>query len=74
MMIEIPSDDEVVDALASINRSGARITARALCDNLVSRGHPVRESQIAIQRAAERGRILVNSDWSLSAIQETLAA
>lgn len=73
MGIEVPSDDEVVAVLGAL---GDRVTARDLCMKLISAGHPVRESQIAIQRAAERGRILVNDDLSLSplAVDELEAA
>jgi hypothetical protein len=72
MAIEIPSDDEVVAALHGL---GDRVTARALCVALIGAGHPVRESQLAIQRAAERGRIQVNDDWTLSAVvEEAMAA
>lgn len=71
MAIEIPSDDQVVAALRAL---GDNVTARALCMALISDGHPVRESQIAIQRAAERARILVNEDWTLSSVHEALAA
>lgn len=63
MSIEVPSDNEVVAVLAAL---GERVTARALCMKLIEAGHPVRESQIAIQRAAERGRIKVNDDLSVS--------
>lgn len=63
MAIEVPSDDEVVEVLAAL---GERVAARVLCLKLIEAGHPVRESQIAIQRAAERGRIRVNDDLSLS--------
>lgn len=71
MAIEIPSDDQVVAILTGL---GARVTARDLCMALINAGHPVRQSQVAIQRAAERGRILVNDDWTLSPISEPLAA
>jgi len=71
MAIEIPSDDEVV---ATLQRLGDRVTARALCMELVTAGHPVRQSQLAIQRAAERGRIQVNTDWTLSPVVEAMAA
>ena len=71
MAIEIPSDDQVVAALHEI---GDGVSARALCKALIEAGHPLRESQIAIQRATERGRILVNDDWTLSAVHEPLAA
>jgi hypothetical protein len=71
MAIEIPSDDQVVAMLQSL---GDHVTARELCSALVANGHPVRQSQIAIQRAAERGRILVNDDWTLSQVREAVAA
>lgn len=72
MAIEIPSDDEVV---ATLQELGDRVTARDLCLKLVAVGHPVRQSQLAIQRTAERGRIQVNDDWTLSvAVVEALAA
>ena len=71
MPIEIPSDDQVVAALQVL---GNGITARVLCKALIDDGHPVQQSQIAIQRAAERGRILVNDDWTLSLPQEAMAA
>lgn len=69
--VEIPSDQEVVDTLAAL---GERVTAVRLCQALVAAGHPIRQSQLAIQRAAERGHIEINSDWSLSAIKEAIAA
>lgn len=71
MAIEIPSDDQVVAMLQSL---GDHVTARALCAALIGGGYPVRQSQIAIQRAAERGRILVNDDWTLSRVREAEAA
>lgn len=73
MAIEVPSDDQVVAALKKL---GDGVTARALCMELVLvAGHPVRQSQLAIQRAAERGRIQVNDDWTLSAlVEEAMAA
>lgn len=63
MKIEIPSDSEV---LAQLTRLGHNIAAKKLCEALVQAGHPLRESQIAIQRAAERGKIKINDDLSLS--------
>lgn len=63
MNIEIPSDEEV---LALLVEMGDRISARDLCDRLVDAGHPRGQSQIAIQRAAERGKISINDDLSLS--------
>lgn len=71
MAIEIPSDDQVVAMLKSI---GAHVSAQRLCVALIAEGHPVRESQLAIQRAAERGKILVHDDWTLSVAEEALAA
>jgi hypothetical protein len=74
MSIEIPSDDEVVDVLRGLERSSDGITARALCNALIAKGHPIRESQIAIQRAVERDRVQLNSDWTLNSINEKIAA
>lgn len=72
MEIEIPSDEVVLATLASM---GLRVSARDLCDKLVDDGHPRGKSQIAIQRAAERGKIVINSDLSLSpSVAEELAA
>ena len=73
MKIEIPSDDEVLALLIVI---GNRVSARELCEKLVDAGHPRGQSQIAIQRAAERGKITINEDLSLSPIarDELIAA
>jgi hypothetical protein len=68
---EVPSDDAVVQALAGL---GGTVTAPVLCKALVDAGHPVRQSQLAIQRAADRGRILINRDWTLSVCREAVAA
>ena len=69
--IEIPSDAEVVAALADL---GGSATAIDLLEKLVSAKHPRRDSQLAIQRAAERGRILILPDWSLQLAKEAAAA
>jgi hypothetical protein len=50
---EIPSDNAVVEAL---KRLGGHATAAHLCDELVKANYPRRDSQLAIQRASERGR------------------
>lgn len=73
MKIEIPSDEAVVAALVAL---GPSVSARALCEALVEAGHPRDRSQLAIQRAAERGKIAINKDLSLSpiAINELEAA
>ena len=71
MAIEIPSDEDVVAVLATL---GDRVTARALCAALVAKGSPLRQSQVAIQRASERRRIQVNEDWTLSVAHESVAA
>lgn len=68
---EVPSDQQVVDMLQMI---GGHTTAVELCRALVADGHPVLQSQLAIQRAAERGRIVINHDWSLSLAHEVQAA
>ncbi|WP_162783772.1 hypothetical protein [Devosia naphthalenivorans] len=68
---EVPSDDEVVGVL---RKMGVGISARALCDALVQAGHPRPDSQLAIQRATERGRIVVAKDWTLTASNDMVAA
>lgn len=68
---EVPSDNEVVAVLV---RLGGHASARALCDALVDDGHPRRDSQLAIQRASERGRINVAADWTLNVPNEVVAA
>ena len=68
---EIPSDPEVVEAL---QRLGGQATAAVLCEELVKAGHPRRDCQLAIQRASERGRVVVASDWTLRLPEEALAA
>lgn len=65
MKNEIPADEVVVAMLAKL---GDRISARVLCDELVKAGHPRGRSQIAIQRTAERGKIVINPDLSLSSV------
>jgi len=73
--IEVPSDDEVVEVLAQLSAEyGERVTARRLCEALIANNHPLRQSQLAIQRAAERGRLDVHADWTLSIAQEAIAA
>lgn len=71
-IIEIPSDAVVVQALNDLG--GSRVTATRLCEALVVAGYPRRDSQLAIQRAAERGHIIVGSDWTLSSAPEAVAA
>ena len=68
---EIPSDNQVV---AALNALGGTATARALCEKLVDEGHPRRDSQLAIQRTVERGRITVDSDWTLRTVNQAVAA
>lgn len=68
---EIPSDDQVVAALALL---GGQSTAQKLCDALVEAGHPRRDSQLAIQRSSERGRITVQPDWTLRLDAQEVAA
>jgi len=67
---EIPSDREVVEALASFGRL---VTALELCDEL-AKTHPRRDCQLAIQRAVERGLIAVNKGWQLSVASRRHAA
>lgn len=68
---EIPSDDAVVEALVKL---GGRAKAAQLCDALVAARYPRRDSQLAIQRASERGRIAVGADWTLTVPEKALAA
>jgi hypothetical protein len=58
----LPSDDDVADQLI---RLGATATAAALCDALVAAHYTRPNSQLAIQRAIERGRILMKPDWQV---------
>ncbi len=60
--MEIPTDDDVANALQKLN---GHATAFDLCNKLVNDGHPRRESQLAIQRAVERHRLILQTDWSL---------
>ncbi len=69
--LEVPSDDEVVATLAKFQGHADALT---LCRELMSAGHPELQSQLAIQRAAERRRIIVNRDWTLSLPHEAVAA
>lgn len=50
------------EALAML---GGATTAETLCRSLVSGGHDKKLSQLAIQRAAEDGSIVICKDWSL---------
>lgn len=70
--LEVPSDQQVVDAFIALG--SAKVDAVTLCQKLMDGGHPRLQSQLAIQRAAERGRLSVNSDWTLSVSQEAVAA
>lgn len=70
--LEVPTDNEVVETLLAFQ--GGRATALQLCQALVANGHPVRQSQLAIQRAAERRRLHVHHDWTLSVERELVAA
>ena len=68
---EVPSDDQVLAALRGL---GGRADALALCERLMSEGHPELQSQLAIQRTAERGKLLVERDWTLSLVPEQAVA
>lgn len=60
---EVPSDDEVVETLEGFK---CKVSARKLYEALVDKKHGRAASQIAIQRAIERGRVLLNEDLTLS--------
>ena len=68
---EVPSDEQVLEALEQL---GGRADALALCQALMSQGHPELQSQLAIQRTAERGKLLVERDWTLSLVPEQAVA
>jgi hypothetical protein len=68
---EVPSDDEVIATLVKL---GGHADAVALCRALMDAGHPQLESQLAIQRTAERRRLIVHRDWTLSTLPEAVAA
>jgi hypothetical protein len=69
--LEVPNDDEVVAALAALGGTAAAVE---LCKALVIAGNSVLQSQLAIQRAADRGRLRINRDWTLSVAPEAIAA
>lgn len=69
--LEIPSDDEVVAALAELGRNA---TAIALRDALIASGHSKSRCELAIQRAADRGRLHIKRDWTLSLDEERRVA
>lgn len=69
--IEVPSDEEVVETLGQLT---GRATAMKLCEALMQRGHPRLQSQLAIQRTAERDKIYIWSDWTLSLTEEKVKA
>jgi hypothetical protein len=57
--LEIPSDDQVVEALEALNGSA---TALELRDRLMRDGHRQSRCELAIQRARVRGRIWIAHD------------
>jgi hypothetical protein len=69
--LEIPSDDEVVAVLTGL---GGGATAIDLRDNLVASGHSKSRCELAIQRAADRGRIFIWRDWTVHLDEERQVA
>jgi hypothetical protein len=69
--LEVPSDDAVVAALGDL---GGTAPAVELCKALIMAGNSALQSQLAIQRAADRGRLMINRDWTLSVVPEAVAA
>lgn len=67
----VPTSGQVADELG---RLGSRATAYELCQALVARGFPRRDSQLAIQRAADAKAIEIGADWTLSVCLEAVAA
>lgn len=70
-MHEIPSDDDVVAILSEL---GGNADALTLCRALVAAGHAEGRSQLAIQRATDRGKLKLERDWTLSLVKEAVAA
>lgn len=68
--IEVPSDDEVIGVLQELH---GKADARALCAHLMEKGHPRLASQLAIQRTAERGKIVLRDDWTFAAVELEVA-
>lgn len=68
---EIPSDQEVVDALKSL---GSDATAVEILNKLFEAGHPRRDCQLAIQRSIERGLMKIGSDWRIKLVEQRVAA
>lgn len=64
---DIPTSSQVADALSQL---GGSATAYGLCQRLVEQGRPRRDSQLAIQRAAENSVIQFESDLTLSLCRE----
>lgn len=59
---EIPSDTEVCQALKKLGSA----TARALVDALEDAGHDVRDSERAVQRCLDRGKIAIGAGLKLT--------
>ena len=68
---EVPTDDEVVEALRSFN---GPVTAYELFEKLYKNHQNRSDCQLAIQRAEERGRIEFLKDWKLQVVEEELEA
>jgi hypothetical protein len=68
--IEVPSDDQVIEALQELHGAA---NARVLCAKLMDKGHGRLASQLAIQRTAERGKIVLRDDWTFSAAELEVA-
>jgi hypothetical protein len=68
---EVPSDEEVLKAIA---QHGAPISPRALLKILMDSDHNRSNSQLAIQRCIDRGKIGFNLDLHLQCRADRLAA
>lgn len=70
---EKPSDEQVV---ACLNELGGEATAQALLDALLESDETFspRQTQLAIQRAYDRGLIALGQDWKLRIAQAAQAA
>lgn len=64
---EIPSDEEVCLTLQSLGTT----TGRALAEALMAEGkHNARDTQRAIQRCLDRGKIKLDSELRLELVEE----
>ena len=57
-----PTEDDVKTALAAL---GGTATASSVCDRLTKQGFARDRAQLAIQRATDGERVIIEGDWRL---------